>query len=348
MQQLEGAEWDIRISKETRVQYQRETQIFLNLVKFLAWSKDKTKTLINKGFSFREIVARHIGDVENLPNAIAAREEELRKEEEERQERRRQKAEAKRKRKEEENQMKKAFADARSEEIKGIISKPEDYKEIKYVVDLMYYLNLFSESEALYNYFEITPTGIKTILTYSRWLTISEAVSRYWSKQEGYSDQYTAQEKNYQLVDSLVDSRENFCGIGTRKVKLQLNKLMKKGVEYADLYRTALELEDVNISAKRYWGSYKRDYYDKKVELIEELVELCKKYKLTFGKQPTNNYSTSYIVYFDIPKAGQISYHTNKVNPSWPMYLKDWDGERNSTLPKLEKAISNFLKNNDL
>ena len=78
-----------------------------------------------------------------------------------------------------------------------------------------------------------------------------------------YSAKEQALYKNWCLVDEQIDMRESFCGVGTRRIKFFLNQKVKKGDKIAELLRVALELNDVNVSAKRYWGDYKRDYYSK-------------------------------------------------------------------------------------
>ena len=89
-----------------------------------------------------------------------------------------------------------------------------------------------------------------------------------------YSAKEQALYKNWCLVDEQIDMRESFCGVGTRKIKVFLNQKVKKGDKIAELLRVALELNDVNVSAKRYWGDYKRDYYSKKEDLIRDLNHL--------------------------------------------------------------------------
>lgn len=157
-----------------------------------------------------------------------------------------------------------------------------------------------------------------------------------------------ALEKNAKLVASLQDYRDSFCGIGTRKTKLLLNRLVKKNVPLADLWRTALETEDANITAKRYYSSYQQRAYQRKEKMLDELSQIFRKYGLTFGYQPTENFSTRFILYFDLPTGEQISFHTNKIDPSWPIYKKEWDGQRLSTMRKLNKGISDFFHENGI
>jgi hypothetical protein len=57
--------------------------------------------------------------------------------------------------------------------------------------------------------------------------------------------------KNNELIYQLQSSRENFCGIGTNKIKRRLNKLSKTDI-IAKSIRLLLEIEDCNIQAKKY------------------------------------------------------------------------------------------------
>lgn len=156
-------------------------------------------------------------------------------------------------------------------------------------------------------------------------------------------DRFEAEEKNMELVEQLECARDEFCdGLGTRHTKLMLNKLGKTN-RLAVLFRKALETEDCNIMAKRYFGSYRRDYYEKKGELLDELTELCDELNVTYGISKTDNYSTSHIIYFELPNCQQISFHFNPSKASsYPKYNKPWDGKVNSTMWKLDEAI---LKN---
>jgi hypothetical protein len=95
-----------------------------------------------------------------------------------------------------------------------------------------------------------------------------------------------------QKIGTLILARTQFAGVGTRKAKLVLNKLAK-GDEYALALRVALEIEDVNLTAKRYFGgdcggyTYADINYLKKGEQIEALIEICKSQGWVFGVHDT-------------------------------------------------------------
>lgn len=152
-----------------------------------------------------------------------------------------------------------------------------------------------------------------------------------------------ALQKNERLSKILHDKRETMCGLGTRKVKLLLNKRIKEGDKIAELYRKAIEVEDCNIRAKETVPYYKGKVYRQKHSLLMELVELCEKMGVTYGKQMTDGRETNCIIYFELPGVEQISFHTS-LEPSdalqLPDYGKEWDGKQCSTLRKLEDAIN--------
>ena len=148
----------------------------------------------------------------------------------------------------------------------------------------------------------------------------------------------------------LDQARDQFCGMGTRTVKLRLNKLVKAGDKIAAALRMALELEDKNITAKKYHGgsiggyTYDQINYLRKQELIESLVRQCRDLGWSFGIHKQDSGSTTHIIYFDIPNAGQISYHyTPPEAHDLPEYAGQWDGNDNSGLVKLEQAIAQLI-----
>lgn len=150
-----------------------------------------------------------------------------------------------------------------------------------------------------------------------------------------------------QKVQELINARTEFAGIGTRKAKLALNKLAKTE-PYAHALRVALQIEDVNLTAKRYFGgdcggyTYAEMNYMKKSECIETLIEISKSQGWVFGVQPFDAIQTTHIIYFDIPGVGQVSWHYSPREPL-PVYPGQWDGQEGSTLPKLAAAVSALL-----
>lgn len=172
-------------------------------------------------------------------------------------------------------------------------------------------------------------------------------MEEYWDEDpcfdpEAYDRIQKAKAKNESLVRALSYARDTFCGLGTRKVKLQLNKLAKESKE-AEYVRRLLEVEDINIQAKaNKWHKYKQKLYNKKEQLLKELVSFCKENGYVYGSQETDDYSTSTILYFELPDETQISFHCNGVEAK--PYTKEWDKKRNSTLPKLQRYIVEHFK----
>lgn len=153
-------------------------------------------------------------------------------------------------------------------------------------------------------------------------------------------DFYQRENPHADLVCQLDSMRDKMCGIGTRKLKNFLNRKVKEGDDVAMLYRQAIQIEDVNISAKKY-HNYSDDYYAEKSKLIEKLLDLCaSRSDVKYGYQDNAEDFPAHIVYFELPGCEQISFHCDLDHPSSvPHYDGKWDDQTNSTLPKLEVAI---------
>lgn len=127
--------------------------------------------------------------------------------------------------------------------------------------------------------------------------------------------------------------------VHARRIKLFLNKLIKQGDKVAEMYRLALETEDENIKAKenRYYADKQ---YNKKRELIDQLINLCKENNIIYGIQDSDVKDVNYIIYFDLPDCEQISFHNSFENTEdIPEYKNEWDSIPCSTLPKIKQAI---------
>ena len=128
-------------------------------------------------------------------------------------------------------------------------------------------------------------------------------------------------QKNTDLVYQLGMVRSEFCGVGTRRVKLMLNKKIKENREgkLPKILRLLIETEDENIQAKQNWY-YKDNHYFYKGQFIGKLIDLYKQTDYVFGTQ--------------------ISFHASLCNINEiPIYEKEWDEQVNSTLPKLSTFI---------
>jgi hypothetical protein len=154
----------------------------------------------------------------------------------------------------------------------------------------------------------------------------------------------TSLDRRALLVESLVDKRTDFAGMGTRKAKLQLNRL-KDSNPVARALRLALEIEDANIQAKKYSGKWRNRNYRKKEMLIGELCGVFKEQAWAgYGIQANKAAHPSHIVYFDIPGCEQISFHFSPAKPNrYPEYHGEWDGKEFSTLDKLDRAARELL-----
>jgi hypothetical protein len=134
-------------------------------------------------------------------------------------------------------------------------------------------------------------------------------------------------------VRQLKYLRETALGIGTRKLKLRLNKLAQDD-PLAQAARLALEIEDANVTAKRYGPRYADRNYYKKQGLMRDLIALFRREEWLFGVHASDVRPATHVIYFEIPGCEQISFHYTPEE-RLPEYPKPWDGKQNSTLLKL-------------
>lgn len=219
---------------------------------------------------------------------------------------------------------------------------------IDYGIDITLSELTVSDPRRLEQRFKLPVRDLEEVAKRHPRMPIERAISQYLQETTSRTTKMEAMWKNKQLAADLSDKRTSFCGIGTRKAKMRLNKLAKAGVPMAKILRLALEIQDVNIVAKGSPYFYKQKIYRKKEAMLCELADICQEEGVVYGVQKTNNHMTSYVLYFDLPGAGQISFHTNAISKKWPVYQGEWDGLQNSTLGKLEKAIKELLEANPL
>lgn len=155
--------------------------------------------------------------------------------------------------------------------------------------------------------------------------------------------------KNQSLIIDRNKLKNTFCnGLGFKKTKLNLNKLIKKNVPYAEMLRKAFELEDVNIKTKDCFGWAHDASYREKEKLIGELIDVCIRDGVTCGYQNADNYSAKYIIYVELPSGEQLSWHTNYIGLPYKVtkYEKEWDGLVNSSLAKIERYANKMFEEN--
>lgn len=210
-----------------------------------------------------------------------------------------------------------------------------------------HYCNCHGLTENLLKFFNINEETALDIVNYCRGNITAEELRKNPKLyiEEGIERQNRIEEatiKNIQLSKQLKDARKSFCGVGTRQVKLILNRHVKSGDNIAKIIRTLLEIEDKNISAKD--TSYHPEWlYYKKSLLISECVEYYNEANLIYGVQHSDNYSANAVMYFILPVTNeQVSFHTNieiEEFDTYPEFTDEWDGLVNTTLPKLERCI---------
>lgn len=230
----------------------------------------------------------------------------------------------------------------------NIIVDSRNPENIKTVSMLRHYCNCHGVTKELREYLNMSKERINRIRDYCVGRTsISELrkdpekfINEGIEKQRRIDEAY---EKNRQLGEQLEDARENFCGLGTKRIKFFLNKLSKQGDINATVLRLLLEIEDKNISAKKTWYHPEWLYY-KKSELLKDCARIYGENNMTYGVQRSDNHSANTVMYFELPLTGeQVSFHTNMNNEEYrkyPEYPKKWDELINSTIPKIEKCLT--------
>ncbi len=99
-----------------------------------------------------------------------------------------------------------------------------------------------------------------------------------------------------ELVRKLEKARHDFCGIGTRAVKLRLNRIGRTNV-LARAFRIALEIEDCSTQAKKYGRSEWADWkYFEKGEKIHDLIKIFEREGWLFGFHKSNSFETRHII----------------------------------------------------
>lgn len=226
-----------------------------------------------------------------------------------------------------------------------LILESSDPKNITNVSMLRHYINVHGVTKYLLEYSHLTESQLSQIadvvagnVRFKQIINNFETVLQ--EAIEKKKKQNEAIRKNKDLVKQLRTSRENFCGIGTRRIKLLLNKLAKNGDIVAKAYRLVLEIEDKNITAKDTDFRYMDKVYAQKHMLIVELIEFCIENSFKYGVQNSLEHKTNAIVYFELPGMEQISFHTTFYNGhNYQEYDGEWDGKVNSTLAKIETSI---------
>lgn len=227
----------------------------------------------------------------------------------------------------------------------------DDPKNIDCVSMLRHYINCHGITSKLKKYTKLTYEQLSDAYDYCKGSLDFKELMRNPDKciEEGIERKQAIEEahlKNMELQYQLEMARSSYCGIDTRNIKLMLNRLAKKGDKIAKAIRTLMETEDENIKAKSGW---KADWhYNKKYEYVMEAIKLYKELDLVYGMQRTDNPKTNCIAYFELPTTNeQISFHLNideDCIDDYPKYEKEWDGIVNSTLPKIEKCITELYQ----
>ena len=152
---------------------------------------------------------------------------------------------------------------------------------------------------------------------------------------------------NRDNIKILNNSRIGACGIGSRKLKLRLNKLKKSGDKVATILRNLIEAEDSNILAKKYFGEYRKEYYLKKEQHIVATFNDMRELGWKFGYSTDVGKQAQYVIYIYLPNGSQLSWHM--INSKHISNLEKidvkWDGQPATTLIKLYDYVMTIYPN---
>lgn len=147
----------------------------------------------------------------------------------------------------------------------------------------------------------------------------------------------SVEEANRRNIVLLKKSRHNACGIGSKQLKLRLNKLIKSGDKVANILRNLIEAEDSNINAKKYFGKYKDSYYSKKESCLFNAFQYMNELGWKYGYSLDVGKNAKFVVYVYLPNGEQLSWHM--VEDAYisilPKIDVKWDGKPATTLTKL-------------
>ena len=198
--------------------------------------------------------------------------------------------------------------------------------------------------------YKLQPPKELTLIMVSKRMT--EQITSFQKIMRPYNHDYAypvnegrmqAESLNRKRIQDYNERKDEFChSVGLRRIKLFLNNLVKNGDHVAKMYRIALEIEGVNLAAKKALMKYHSDYnnYNLKESMLHELIALCLANNVCYGIQRSTAPAASQVIYFEQPDCEQISFHTNLYDASkLPAYKGEWDGQNCSTMRKLESAI---------
>lgn len=161
-----------------------------------------------------------------------------------------------------------------------------------------------------------------------------------------YQEYVEVQKNTLDIFGCYDHAKISFASRGLRSAKIMLGKLAKKGNDVALALSIATTAELFSIRAKKAWryGDDRPKYYKKKAKQIAKLIKLAQKNGWTYGTHQSDSTRTSHIIYFEIPGCEQLSYHyTPSKDIILPIYEKEWDQKRNSTIKKLSVAVERLL-----
>lgn len=225
-----------------------------------------------------------------------------------------------------------------------------EIKNIKYLYELRHLSNIFGyqivskhlnvDSNKVLKLIDSEIHGKNYIIDILKSGNFNEMYDNLLKEDETIKDKINeANYKNHLLINNLEKFRSEALGIGTNKIKRRLNNLSKNN-KIAGIIRLMIEIEDVNILAKKFYGKYRDKKYDQKQMLLEKLINIYKETDYIFGYHNSDVRPAVCILFFELDDDfEQVSWHSTVKYNNIKEYTKEWDGKENSTYPKLLNYI---------
>lgn len=219
------------------------------------------------------------------------------------------------------------------------ISAAQDFSAISTVLMLRHFYNTWGiEHRGLIDYFHTNKQTLYDVCNIAPWdVDVRYAIAYIDDIRKEYKNKPWMEIDNKLENVNLHYQRENFCGVGTRRIKIMLNNIIKKGNEEALLYRLGLEIEDRIFTIQETNEYCQKLIIAQKQQIMKQLVVLCKKKKLNCGIYEADE---KRILCYELPDTEQLSFELDESEGiEFPKYDGMWDGKLNTTFEKIEKVL---------
>jgi|GEM_PF-3573907 len=149
--------------------------------------------------------------------------------------------------------------------------------------------------------------------------------------------------RNKILNRDLDTAYNHFAGSRLHDVLNDLKEMSEYHI-IAKAYYLALRTEVANRRAKKHKGDMRLKLYKQKVIWMNQLISHCQLNEYRVERSRTTDVAgPSDILFCYLPECEQISWHCNLGALPLPISSEEWDGEKFSSLRKLETAIQSIF-----